>query len=96
MKTLIKATAPTHYQYNSLRAFNLDKSNKCPYSSEMIGYSLFDTLKQARAYLKKQAERYYDNDRKKIKENLSKWGLIIDNVDATILTGEEYLSLIHI
>ncbi len=90
MKALITTTAPTNYQYNSLRAFNLDIQNKCPYSSEIQAYTLFDNVKDARQYLKERAEMYYEGDRKKIKWNIGKNSLDIDACTGSILTGEEY------
>jgi hypothetical protein len=91
MKALITTTAPTNYQYNSMRSFNLDVQNKCPYSSEIQAYTLFDNVKDARKYLKERAEIYYESDKKSIKWNMGKDSLDIDACTGRILTGEEYI-----
>jgi hypothetical protein len=55
----IKAVAPTHYQYNSLRHFGLPITN---YNGTFVSEKSFDTIEEARAYLMEVADRYYDDD----------------------------------
>jgi len=95
MKALITVTAPTHYQLNSLRAFKLDTTNKSPYSSEMQAYSLFNTLGEAREYLKQLAANYYENDKKAIANNLGKNSLTLDACTGYILTSNEYVEFLE-
>lgn len=65
MKIRIKATAPTIYQYRSLCAFNLDNQKSA--GGAYIGWSDFDTKKEAISYLMARAESYYE-DRKQLRE----------------------------
>lgn len=60
MKVQITATAPTVYQLNILRAFNLDynKGSFFPKTETMQ----FDTVTAARAYLEERAIMYNDSD----------------------------------
>lgn len=80
---------PTAYQYSSMKAFNLANEIKSPYSGQIIAWESFNTLTEAREYLKERANRYYEGDRREIRENLGKWSLTIDACSASILTGEE-------
>lgn len=93
MKAVITATAPTHYQSKSLGLFKLDKLNKNPYSSEMVGYSEFNTVAEARNYLKKLAFNYYEND-KEIKWNSGKDYLDLDACTGRIITGWERIGFL--
>lgn len=65
MKTRITATAPTVYQLGSLRAFNLENQKSA--GGAYIGWSDFDTKKEAISYLMARAESYYE-DRKQLRE----------------------------
>ena len=67
MKTRIKATAPTVYQIRSLGAFNFDNQKSA--GGAYIGWSDFNTKKEALAYLRARAELYYE-DRKQLREAL--------------------------
>jgi len=95
MKAIIVATAQTHYQSTSLMEFNLANTNKNPYSSEMVGYQDFETIKQARKYLKDRAEMYYQNDLKAISLHLHRNSLTLDAVNASIITGSERLDFME-
>lgn len=82
MKIRIKATAPTFYQYRSLCAFNLDNQKSA--GGAYIGWSDFDTKKEALAYLKERAELYYE-DRKQLREairDVKRGALTLDAVTA--------------
>ena len=59
-KFKIVATAPTAYQLQSLREFNLDvvKNNNGSYT----GTSEFETENEAKKYLIKRAIMYYDDN----------------------------------
>ena len=89
MKALITATAPTVYQLKSLRAFKLDNHNKNPSGGERVGYTDFDSVKEAREYLTTLAFDYYDGDKKAINWHLGKNSLSLDACTASIITGEE-------
>ena len=60
MKCVIKATAPTSYQYNSLTFFNMgaNKTGNGSYWAEKE----FDTKEQAQDYLMNCAELYNNED----------------------------------
>lgn len=64
----IKATAPTVYQINSLRSFGMEikENGDGSYSSEQI----FDTEQEAKDYLTKRAEKYYDEYEGQVDEHL--------------------------
>ena len=60
MKFVIKATAPTSYQYNSLQAFGMgaNKTGNGSYWAEKE----FETEQDAKAFLATRAELYNDED----------------------------------
>lgn len=61
MKYQVKATAPTTYQLQSVRNFGSPiKSNKD--GSHTFKSELFDTEQEAKDYLIKRAEMYFEND----------------------------------
>jgi hypothetical protein len=93
--TIITVTAPTVYQYNSLMAFNLEKVNKNPYSSESIAYQIFDEIEDAQEYLRTLANDYYDFDEQKVFDNLSNYHLTIDACTARIIEGDEALKFME-
>ena len=68
MKTRVTATAQTSYQMNSLRSFNFDHTIAVGNRS-CIGWSDFETKKEAIAYLRSRAEQYYE-DRRELREAL--------------------------
>lgn len=85
MKVQITATAPTHYQLQSLRAFNLDvKKNG---NGSYTGSKIFDTKMEARVYLDNRAQQYFD-DEKQLKEaqrDIRLYGVLrLDAVSASI------------
>ena len=94
MKTLIIATAPTAYQLNSLRAFNLnDKRNG---NGSFTGSLEFGDEEKAKEYLRKRAEKYNDEDPCGTEERLAdmmkdiEYGcLTLDAVTARIETIED-------
>lgn len=55
MKYIITATAPTSYQLNSLRAFNLNGTG-------MTRTMEFGSEEEAKDYLKTRADKYNDED----------------------------------
>jgi hypothetical protein len=57
MKTIIKVVAPTSYQLRSLRAFKLEQQINC--NGSTVAWQGFDTVKEAKKYLKNLAEDYY-------------------------------------
>lgn len=66
MKVQITATAPTSYQTTSLRAFNMGCT---PNSNGSYSASQgFDTKMEARVYLDRLAQNYYEEDAKAMKE----------------------------
>jgi hypothetical protein len=62
------AIAPTVYQYNSLRAFNMDivSVGNGSFKSEQV----FDSEEEAKAYLALRAERYYDEYEGQVDDHL--------------------------
>jgi hypothetical protein len=64
MKCQITATAPTHYQINSLNAFNLEnvKGLNGSYNGSYTGVKIFDSVKDAKEYLTTRAVMYNDAD----------------------------------
>lgn len=88
MKTIITVTAPTVYQLQSLREFKLRNSKKC-FDGSFLAWQEFDTIKEAREYLKELAFEYYDGITKDIRYYLSKNSLEIDACRAHIITGQE-------
>lgn len=84
MKVYIKATAPTSYQYGSLRHFNLPIKSKLN-GSHTIEQD-FDTTKEAKKYLTERAENYYDcpKELKEAKKDILRGYLTIDAITAYI------------
>ena len=81
MKVQIKAIAPTSYQTQSLRHFNIGCQ---PIGNGgYIGKQIFRTKKEAQEFLRQRAEKYYDCP-KDIRGNLWANGLAIDAVTAYI------------
>lgn len=69
MTYAITATAPTSYQINSLRAFNLDvKKNG---NGSFTGELAFETKEEAEQYLIKRADIYNDQDPDGTEERLT-------------------------
>ena len=60
MKTKIIGTVPTHYQSQSLRAFGLDVFHR-NLDGSITAHSNFDTIKEAREWLKIKGEQLYDD-----------------------------------
>jgi hypothetical protein len=56
----ITATAPTVYQLNSLRAFNLNQ--KANGNGSYTGEAHFETEEEAKTYLRARAEKYNSED----------------------------------
>ena len=69
MSYKITATAPTTYQFNSLRAFNLDtkKNGNGSHTGELT----FESKEVAEQYLIKRADIYNDQDPEGTKERLA-------------------------
>lgn len=89
MKTIIKATAPTSYQLNSLRAFNLDGKG-------MTRTMTFSSEEEAKEYLRSRADKYNDEDPNGTEERLADMYadiehgcLTLDAVTARIEESEE-------
>ena len=87
MKCQITATAPTHYQSQSLREFRIGCIENG--NGSFSGKKTFKTIKEARQYLKDLAVDYYDNDRKAIAWHLGKNSLTLDGIRATISKIED-------
>lgn len=60
MKTIIKATAPTIYQFNSLTAFGMGYEKKMGGSFEAS--MEFESEEDAKEYLRGRADKYNDED----------------------------------
>ena len=69
MKTIIKATAPTVHQLNSLTAFGM--SYKKNMGGSFTATQEFDSEEEAKEYLKKRAEKYNDEDPNGSEEKLA-------------------------
>lgn len=84
MKVKITATAPTSYQYGSIRHFNL------PIKSHGSGSHTieenFDSIKEAKEYLTTRAENYFDTKRelKEANREIKRGYLQLDAVTAFI------------
>ena len=82
MKVTIDVSVPTVYQSTSARSFGIPVKQ---YMGGSIGGSMeFNTIKEAREYLRKVAERYYDYDTKAMRNFLGKDSLTIDAATAYI------------
>lgn len=82
MKVQIKAEVPTSYQLSSIRAFALAEFNS-NMSGSFTAHQEFDTIKEAKNFLKKRAEALYF-DEKEMKKNLGKNYLQYDAATAWI------------
>lgn len=94
MKTIIKATAPTAYQLNSLIAFRIGYTKLAGGSYQ--GVREFESLEAAKKHLKACADAYNDDDPCGSEERLAdmyadieKGHLTLDAVKASIETVEE-------
>lgn len=65
----ISATAPTAYQLNSLRAFNLDTKQNG--NGSISGTLDFESEDEAKKYLKNRAAMYNDGDPEGTEEKLA-------------------------
>jgi hypothetical protein len=68
-KFKITATAPTSYQLGSLRNFGLNV--KYYPTGSYIGEEVFDTEEEAKAFLKKRSEMFFDGNSDNDEERLS-------------------------
>lgn len=93
MSVIIKATAPTSYQLNSLTAFGMGyKKNMCgSFSASMQ----FDSEEEAKQYLRNRAEKYNNEDPCGTEERLNNMysdiehgALTLDAVTAYVEEGE--------
>ena len=87
MKAVLYIEAPTQYQLQSLNRFGLPvtKSSFGHYYSKIW----FDTVIEARTFLKNQADSEYENEPEKLKQNLTKDSLTIDAVTGYIFTEKK-------
>jgi len=92
-KFKITATAPTSYQLGSLRNFGLNVKSY-PTGSH-VGEEVFDTEEEAKAFLTKRAEMFFDgnsdNDEERLSdalERIEKYGSVY--LDAVCGSIEEF------
>lgn len=93
MKALIVANVPTHYQYRSLKAFKLEITKEY-LNGSYAAWQEFDTLKQAKKYLKDLAYDYYNGNKEELARYYGVEFLELDACTAYIITGlerKEYL-----
>lgn len=69
MKTVIKATAPTVYQLNSLTAFGMGYKKNM--SGSLSASKEFDSEEEAKDYLRSRADKYNDEDPNGSEERLA-------------------------
>jgi len=94
-KFKIEAIAPTSYQYGSLRNFGLEI--KSYLNGKHVAEGIFDTEKEAKAYLVERAEMYFDGnsdgDEERLAEaleSIEKYGSVyLDAVCGSIEEVEE-------
>lgn len=82
----ITAVAPTSYQISSLRLFGLNVKSY-PNGSH-VGEEIFDTEKEAKDFLKKRAEMYFDGNSDNDEEELA------DALDRIERHGSVYLDAV--
>ena len=92
MKYQVKATAPTSYQLQSVRLFGSPiKSNMD--GSHTFKSEIFDTEQEAKDYLIKRAEMYFDSDERELNEainDINKYGsLSMDAASGGVYEVEE-------
>jgi len=88
MKTVIRASVPTHYQRRSVQSFGIPVTAHGNGSYSAV--QKFDTMKEAKEYLKNLAFDYYEGDKREIARNTGKFSLTIDACTAIIYTEKEY------
>lgn len=84
MKVIIKAIAPTYYQVQSLRAFNIGVAQHG--NGSFSGEILCDSMKEAREFLTNRAEMYFDTPQalRSAKQDIRRGCLTLDTVTAYI------------
>ena len=92
MKYQVKATAPTAYQLQSVRLFGSPiKSNMD--GSHTFKSEIFDTEQEAKDYLIKRAEMYFDSDERELNvaiNDINKYGsLSMDAASGGVYEVEE-------
>lgn len=93
----ITATAPTAYQYSSLSHFGLPIKKNVEGLGSFTGSETFDTEAEAKAYLTKRAEMYFDNqvELEEALEQVENGYLTIDAVTASIDEVPTYVVAVH-
>lgn len=86
MKAIIISTAPSHHHYTSVKSFGLANSKLV--DGQLCCWQKFDTVNDAREYLKNvAAELYSDEPVDAMNRNLTNSFLFYDSAKATIYTG---------
>lgn len=95
MKATIKVVAPTSYQLRSLRAFRLSNSVNC--NGSTVAWQDFNTLEEAKQYLRSLAEEYYWDDKSGLDRNCNDDFSVVtlDACTAGILTGQDRLDFLE-
>lgn len=83
MKAVITSTVPTVYQYGSLNRI-LGRLPQKRGNGSFVSEIEFNTIKEAREWLKERAWQLYEGDRKAIRENSGNNYLTFDEVTAYI------------
>ncbi|RFM30015.1 hypothetical protein [Deminuibacter soli] len=82
MKVVIKATVPTVYQLSSLHAFKMGSAKHI--NGSFSAKKEFDTIKEAREYLKDLADDYYEGEPEQKRRHLGEDCLTLDACTAYI------------
>ena len=83
MKTVITSSVPTVYQYGSLNRLLVRQPQKHGNGSFSIKIE-FNTIREAREWLKERAWQLYEGDKKEIRKNSGKNYLTFDAATAYI------------
>lgn len=94
MKAIITVSAPTTYQLSSIRSFKLDNFKSLKNGSH-IAWQEFDSVTEAKKYLKDLAVDYYFGDKEGLKRNFDKNSLQLDACSASIEIGQDRLDYLE-